>query len=222
MTVTAHTPSRSVRAGSLLRRAMHVEKRVYTSIGRALLRRPAVPTGGTGIAYHRPVLTVLIIFIVLSAIEIPVIDLIVHRWVPVRIGFLILGIWGLTWMVGLLCAMLMRPHSIGPDGIRVRNGLEIDVPFSWDDIASIAIVTRVDQPKTPRVVDGVYSERMQYETNIQVELERPVTVSLPGMPPHGGIHEVTTVRSGRMTRRHASPQRAPSSPGLSSRRCVRP
>nr|WP_157313815.1 hypothetical protein [Microbacterium sp. MAH-37] len=177
-----------------IRRAVLMEAGVYTSIGRALLRRPAVAAGGTGVAYHRPVLTVLIIFIVLSAVEIPVIDLIVHRWAPVRIGFLVLGIWGLTWMLGLLCAMLMRPHSIGPDGIRVRDGLEIDVPFSWDDIASIAIVTRVDQPKTPRVVDGVYSERMQYEANIEVELERPVTVILPGLPPHGGSHEVTTVR----------------------------
>jgi hypothetical protein len=123
-----------------------------------------------------------------------VIDLIVHRWTGVRIAFLVLGIWGLTWMIGLLCAMLMRPHTVGPAGIRVRNGLEIDAPISWDDIASVAIVRRVDEPKTPRVVDGVYSERMQDETNIEIELERPVEVRLPGIHPRGGAHEVTTVR----------------------------
>ena len=59
------------------------------------------PRGASGFAYHSPVLTILMIFIVLSAIEIPIIDLIVHPWPWVRIPLLILGIWGVTWMIGL-------------------------------------------------------------------------------------------------------------------------
>lgn len=97
----SETPSRGARVLSMLRRAFHAEVRVYSSIGRAIARRPAVPPGGTGVGYHRPVLTVLFIFIVLSAVEIPILDLIVHPWPAVRIPVLILGIWGLTWMVGL-------------------------------------------------------------------------------------------------------------------------
>ncbi|MBO3662210.1 hypothetical protein [Microbacterium stercoris] len=124
-----------------------MELRIYASIGRAIARRPAVPRDGAGFAYHAPILTVLIIFIVLSAVEIPILDLIVHRWPVVRISMLVLGIWGLTWMIGLLCAMLMRPHTVGPEGIRVREGLELDIPLSWDDIASVELARRVDEQK---------------------------------------------------------------------------
>ena len=191
-------PTRTARALNFLYRALIAELRVYSSIGRAIARRPAVPRGGTGIAYHQPVMTILIIFIVLSAVEIPILDLIVHPWPAVRIPILILGIWGLTWMIGLLCAMLMRPHAVGPDGIRIRSGLELDVAVSWNDIASVAIAKRVDEPKQPRITapdEGAeYAERMQDETNIEIELERPVTIRLPGLQPKGGHHEVIRIR----------------------------
>ena len=192
-TITA-APSLWRRFLSLMHRALMAELRIYASIGRAIARRPAVPRGGTGVGYHRPVLTILIVFIVLSAVELPIIDLIVHRWPAVRITFLIIGIWGLTWMIGLLCAMLLRPHTVGPDGIQVRNGLEIDVALPWAEIASVAIKRRIDEPKQPRIIGAEYAERMQDETNIEIELERPYGVRLPGLPPRGGEHLVTTVR----------------------------
>jgi len=194
MTSTAALPTRGARIIDAARRALHAELRVYSSIGRAITRRPAIPPGGTGLGYHRPVLTVLFIFIGLSAVEIPIFDLIVHRWPPVRITMLVIGIWGVTWMLGLLCAMLMRPHTVGPDGIRVRSGLEIDVAVSWNDIASIAVSRRVDEPKQPRVSGGEYSERMQNETNILIELERPTRIRLPGLAPKGGEHVVDSIR----------------------------
>jgi hypothetical protein len=175
-----------------------MEWMIYTSVARAIARRPAVPAGGSGFGYNKPVLTILIVFIVLSAIEIPIIDLIVHKWVPVRIFFLIVGIWGLTWMIGLLCAFFMRPHTVGPDGIQVREGLEIDVALSWDDIESVSRRRVLDEPKTPRVVeiDGVtaLAVRMQNETNVTIALERPTAIALPGNSPKGGTHHVSTVR----------------------------
>ncbi|MDR5701775.1 hypothetical protein [Agromyces aerolatus] len=179
-------------------RALLVELRIYASIGRLIARRPDLAPGAAGFSYHKPVLTILVIFIVLSAVEIPIIDLIVHQWPFVRIPLLVLGIWGLTWMVGLLAAYLMRPHTVGPEGIRVREGLEVDVPLTWDDIASVALDRRVDEPKSPRIAPTdascTLSLRMQDETNVEIELERPTPVRLPGLPPRGGVHDVTHVR----------------------------
>ena len=99
-------PSAVRRVGVGLLRALRVELRIYANIGRFLTRRPAIAPGAVGFGYHRPVLTILWIFIVLSAIEIPILDLIVHRWPAVRIAVLALGIWGLTWMLGLLFGYL--------------------------------------------------------------------------------------------------------------------
>jgi hypothetical protein len=186
------------RVWGFAKRALLLELRIYANIGRFIARRPAVPPAATGFSYHKPVLTVLLIFIGLSAVEIPIFDLIVHRWPAVRITFLILGIWGVTWMFGLLCAYLMRPHTVGPDGIRVRHGLEVDLGFSWDDIASVEHRRRVDEPKSPRfeVADAsrtlVY--RMQEATDIEIELERPIVVRLPGGGAKGGEQAITGVR----------------------------
>jgi len=197
---TERRPAASVwrRTGSFLLRALRVELSIYANIGRFIARRPAIPREAAGFGYHRPVLTVLVIFIVLSAVEIPIVDLIVHRWPAVRIGFLVLGIWGVTWMFGLLCAYLMRPHTVGPAGIRVRQGLEIDLPLTWNDIASVARVKRVDEPKSPRILETeagrTLAFRMQDETVIEIELERPTIVRLPGHRPKGGEQEITAVR----------------------------
>ncbi|MER7796718.1 hypothetical protein [Microbacterium sp. NPDC096154] len=197
-TDTAPQPSVLARTGSWILRALRVELGIYASIGRAVARRPALPPGASGHSYHRPVLTILIVFIVLSAVEIPVIDLIVHRWPLVRIPLLVLGIWGVTWMLGLLCAFLMRPHAVGPEGVRARNGLEIDVPLSWDDIASVEIARRVDEERSPRIADEdglrTLSLRIADETNILIALERPTPIRLPGLPPKGGEHAVGAVR----------------------------
>ncbi|WP_136707262.1 hypothetical protein [Agromyces sp. H66] len=190
----------------LVTRALMLELRIYASIGRFIARRPAIAPGAAGFGYHKPVLTVLIIFIGLSAVEIPIVDLIVHRWPAVRIAFLVLGIWGVTWMFGLLCAYLMRPHTVGPDGIRVRHGLEVDLPFSWDDIASVEHRRRVDEPKSPRFDETVRQDqegldasrtlvyRMQDATDIEIELERPIAVRLPGGGANGGEQTITGVR----------------------------
>lgn len=186
------------RAWNLVKRAVLLELRIYANIGRFIARRPAVAPGATGFSYHKPVLTVLLIFIGLSAVEIPIIDLIVHRWPAVRVTFLILGIWGVTWMFGLLCAYLMRPHTVGPDGIRVRQGLEVDLAFTWDDIASVEHKRRVDEPKSPRFEETDASRtlvsRMQDETDIEIELERPTVVRLPGGGAKGGEQTITGVR----------------------------
>jgi len=186
------------RAGSLAKRALLVELRIYANIGRFIARRPAIAPGAVGFSYHKPITTVLVIFIVLSAVEIPIIDLVVHRWPAVRIAMLVLGIWGVTWMFGLLCGYLMRPMTVGPDGIRVRQGLDLDLALTWDDIASVARVKRVDEPKSPRIEETDAARtlvlRMQDETNLVIELERPTVVRLPGHAPKGGDQEITALR----------------------------
>ncbi|WP_438855801.1 hypothetical protein [Agromyces sp. M3QZ16-3] len=193
-------PAASVarRVGGVAVRALKLELRIYASIGRLVARRPAIAPGAAGFGYHAPVVTILWIFIVLSAVEIPVLDLIVHRWPVVRIVVLVVGIWGLTWMFGLLAAYLMRPHTVGPEGIRVREGLETDVLLTWDDVASVARVKRIDEPKSPKIteVDGsrTLSLRMQHETAVAIELERPTLVRLPVAAPKGGEQLVDEVR----------------------------
>ena len=172
-------------AGYLVRRATMLEVHGYQSIYRFLFRRPKVPPGATGFSYHRSVLEILIVFVVVSAVELVVVDVVVQRWWPqMRIPLLVLGCWGLILMFGLLFGMLTRPHAIGPQGIRVRSGAEIEIPLSWNDIYSVTRRKDMVEGKQPRVTvddngDATLHMRMQNETNIEVKLERPMSFRLP-------------------------------------------
>jgi hypothetical protein len=93
----------------------------YQSIYRFVFRRPRVPAGAVGFTYSAPILSILIVLTVVSAVELVVVDVIVHRWAPgLRVPLLVLGGWGLVWLIGLLLGVLTRPHAVGPDGVRVR------------------------------------------------------------------------------------------------------
>lgn len=129
----------------------------------------------------------MIVFIVVSAVEVVVVDFIVHRWAHVRIPLLVISTWGLVWMFGLLFGMLIRPHAVGPDGIRVRYGAEVDLPIAWDDIYSLSKRKRTIQDKEPKVTVDEYGDatlhlRIGDETDIELKLERPLELRLPHGP----------------------------------------
>ena len=170
--------------GYLARRAVMMEIHGYQSIYRFVFRRPRVPPGAAGFSYSQQILPILIVIISVSVLEMVVVDLIVRRWTYVRVPLLVLSIWGLVYMLGLLFGMLVRPHAVGPDGIRARYGSEVDIPITWDDVASVARRKNVIQEKQPKVTvdaDGqaTLHLRIMNETNIEVELERARPLRLP-------------------------------------------
>ena len=169
------------RTASLARAAWRAEIGIWKSLYRWAFRRPRVPAGASGFSYHSPVLTLLVVFIVLSAVEIPIVDLIVHDWPWLRIPLLALGIWGVTWMIGLLLSYLTRPHAVGPEGIRVRLGADVDIDLPWDAVATVE-KSRDVLEKAPKVREEPHGRtlalRMQDETNVLVTLEAPVSARL--------------------------------------------
>jgi hypothetical protein len=187
MTTTTRTrPKRSwwQFTGYIARRATMMELRGYQSIYRFVFRRPKVPAGGVGFSYHVLVLPILIVFVVVSAVEMLVVDLIVRRWAYIRVPLLILSVWGIIYMLGLLFGMIVRPHAITADGIRVRYGSETDVPIAWEDVHSVNLRKHVNNDKLPKVTVDDNGEaslhmRIQNETNVEIRLNRPVSIRLP-------------------------------------------
>lgn len=186
------------RSPALIQRAAGLERIVYTSIGRAVLHRPAVAPGAKGFSFHRGSIAIFVIFIALSVLELWVFDLILQRWLPVRIVFDVLDAWAVVWMIGLLCAHIMRPHTVGPDGIRMRDGFDLNIHVAWKDVYSVAVAKYNYEPKTPRVVaiDGAVTLAVSRgsQTNVEIALERPTVITFPGIPPKSGQHTVTTIR----------------------------
>jgi hypothetical protein len=122
-----------------------------------------------------------------------VVDLIVRGWPYIRIPILILSIWGIIYMLGLLVGMLVRPHAITADGIRVRYGSEFDLPIAWEAIKSVTRRKRINNDKQPKVTRDDNGEaslhmRIQNETNLEIRLNRPISLRLPH-----GIETVSSV-----------------------------
>lgn len=164
----------------LARRAVTYELGMWRSLYRWVFRRPASrDPGAVAFGYSGMVTSLLIVFIVVSAIEIPVIHLVVP-WEGLRLALDALGVYGLLWMFGLLASLRVYPHIVADPGLRVRNGFSLDVTIAWDDIDTIRSRGR-DLPGPTVQVDHaeagtVLKIGMMRQTNIDVTLRRPVSV----------------------------------------------
>ncbi|GAB3337250.1 hypothetical protein RMN56_08275 [Micromonospora halotolerans] len=219
----------------LARRAVAYEWGMWRSLARWVLRRPhPVAPGGETFAYVGVVQPILGVFIALSALEIPVLDLILRHtvgWPTVRQAFIVLGVWGVLWMVGLLASLRIHPHVVDDTGLRIRNGISLDVLVPW------AAVDRVEaryrslpssrgvqyDPEDPAVLNlGVGSQ-----TAIDVVLREPLSVRLPKGPSEP-VREIRLYADDpkalvARARRHlpATGTTAPQSPGSSGSRLPR-
>jgi hypothetical protein len=122
------------------------------------------------------------LWIFASGAEVVVVHLIVP-WDGVRIALLVVGLWGLVWMVGLLASLNVYPHLLGRTMLRVRHGATHRIGLSWDAIASVTHI-REDldssmwtlQPRdTEHGVD--LQVGVSGEVNVHARLRHPTTVS---------------------------------------------
>ncbi len=110
----------------LLRKAVRWEIALWVSLYRLTFRRPMpMEPGARSFGYIRPIAPVLGVFIVVSAIDIVAVDLALNHFLPtwgwLRAVAIVLGVWGLLWMIGLTANFLTHRHSAGPSGLHVRH-----------------------------------------------------------------------------------------------------
>jgi hypothetical protein len=171
-----------VSAGELMRRAVEVERGTWRSLARWVRRRPDVSPGAEAFPYASAVAPVLWTFVGLSAVEIPLVDWLLP-WPSLRIALLVVGVYGLLWMVGLLAAMRVHPHTVDAEGLRVRNAAWVDVRIPWSDIAAARVRRRsVEGSRTVVVTDEgrrrAVSVAVAGSTQVDVELRTPLVLPL--------------------------------------------
>src|SRR5262245_59348361 len=118
-------------AWSLGRRAFAYEMGMWRSLYVWIFRRPLTrETGAAPFGYAGMVTPLLGVFIGVSAIEVPILHFLLP-WQTVRVVGIILGAYGLLWMVGLLAALRVHPHVVAASGLRIRDGISHDVTIPW-------------------------------------------------------------------------------------------
>ncbi|MBF9134525.1 hypothetical protein I0C86_37195 [Plantactinospora sp. S1510] len=179
MTTTGPAKTRT-RVLPLLRKAAAYEVTTWRSLYRWIRRRPVAPEGATAFSYAGVVTPLLIVFIVVSAIEIPILDLILP-WKTARIIAAAVGVYGLLWMIGLLASLRVHPHVLGDAGIRIRNAASIDVTLPWDAVETVRKRYRSLESSRAVQVDRtgatiVLNIGTASQTSVDIVLRRPMVV----------------------------------------------
>lgn len=180
---TAGSRSAGTTARTVATRALRFEAGIWRSLYRWIARRPRVRPGFVGFGYSKAVEPIIWVFIVLSAIEVAVVHLLLP-WPVARAIALVVGVWGLTWMIGLLAGVKVNVHELGDAGLRVRYGSSVDVFVPWSAVERVRH-QRYDLPSSRTVqlsagADGtVLSVGVSSQTNVRVVLREPVALALP-------------------------------------------
>jgi hypothetical protein len=167
----------------LLRKVVSYEVAIWRSLWRWTRRRPAVPEGADAFGYSAAVTPIMWVFIAVSAIEIPILHLLLPWQTAQRVS-LGLGIWGLLWMVGLLASMRVHPHVICDAGLGIRYSFSTDFTIPWNAIATIDARYHSIPPGGRVQVDTDGGGRtlilgVGNQTAVDLVLRQPTTVPVP-------------------------------------------
>lgn len=168
------------RGGGVGPRLLAYEKRWMASLGLWVARRrDGVGAGERALGYARaqaPMWYGLLFVCVVETVGATVLlaKLPVLHWI-----MLVLDGYTLAVVLGLQAAAVTRPHVVGPDGLRVRNGALLDVWIPLERIASVRYDLRFPKTETAgrqsRERDGVLETAVASQTCVTVELTGPVT-----------------------------------------------
>jgi hypothetical protein len=166
-----------------LDRVLQLERTVWISLGRWLRRRPAVPPEATPFSYVGVVAPTLWIWIGVSAVEIPVLHLVIP-WQAARIVLVLAGAWGLVWMVGYAASLHVYPHLVTPDEVHIRNRRSLDVGLPYPAVASAVPTVRATSSSRSVQLDTTAAGTdlvvpVSNQTNVRLALHAPVVVTTP-------------------------------------------
>ncbi len=172
------------RLPGLLRDAVLYELSLYRSLVRWLVRRPDVPRAAKPIGYSRLVAPMLWLWIFGSTVEVIVVEVVLRHldqpWAYAARGpMLVLGIWGVVWMLGMLASYRVRPHLLTDTELRVRSGARTWLVLPLDAVEA----TRPVEHDVPGVIRSLHVEGELAlvgaggRTNLDIMLTRPTTVS---------------------------------------------
>jgi hypothetical protein len=153
--------------------ALVFELNIYKSLLRWLLRRPSIPAGFEPVGYAQLATPMLALWIFGSALELPLVHVLVP-WHAVRIALLVVGVWGLLWMLGVLAGLRSYPHLLGADTLRIRSGAMHDIAVPWEAVARVTTQDR----SLPSSVWVLQQEQTEQGTHLDVAVSGRVNVHL--------------------------------------------
>lgn len=169
------------RALAWTKHALVFELNIYKNLLLWLLRRRSTPAGFESAGYARLATPMMALWIFGSALELPLVHILVP-WDVVRISLLVVGVWGLLWMLGVLAGLRTYPHLLGSDGLVIRNGAMHEIAVRWETIVKVTTQDR-SLPSSmwvlqPEEVDGGrhLNVTVSGRVNVHLAFQEPIAV----------------------------------------------
>ena len=159
---------RYVRLGWVL--ARH-ELRLMTSLGLWPARRTHGTGGGAAFGYVGGQAAVMFGLAFVCVVETVAMSVLLAGWPTVHAVVLFLDVYTVVFVIALHAASVVRPHVLGPDVLRVRRAVHVDLRIPLERVGSIRRELRMTHEKAEGELDLV----MGSQTTVTVELTEPVT-----------------------------------------------
>ena len=161
---------------------MKMEVDGWRSLYLLALKRTAAPAGAKVFSYYLETRTILFVFLGLSAIEIPIFDLVLSRWPAIRWPFLVLGIWGFLFMLGIYAGLRVHPHFVTNKELVIYAGPNFRLAIPKEQIYSAFFDERNFETSKGFQVDEAEGDLRinlvtMNQTNVSLEFKRPLLVT---------------------------------------------
>ncbi|MGI6875904.1 MULTISPECIES: hypothetical protein [Amycolatopsis] len=162
-----------------VRHYLRNERRLFASIGLGLRRRKALAPGAVAVGYSRAQRPLLVVFVVLTVVE-GLLFALVGFGLVVHLVLAAVELYSLLMVVGLLCSIVVYPHSVSADEVRVRYGAFLDVRVPVSAIAGVRARSEDHSGRRGFDLDGeTFTVALSWQTNVVLELSRPVAFTRP-------------------------------------------
>ncbi|MCX4566604.1 hypothetical protein OOK48_09580 [Streptomyces viridodiastaticus] len=146
------------------------EARLLASLALWLARRTHGTRGGTAFGYARGEATTMFGLAFVCVVETVAMSALLGDWPTLHAVVLFLDVYTVVLVVALYAASAVRPHVVGPDGLRVRRAVRVDLRIPRELITSVRRELRM----THEPADGELNLAVGSRTTVTVELAEPV------------------------------------------------
>lgn len=115
-------------------------------------------------------------------------DLILRPWPWIRYPFLVLGIWGVIYMIGFVAAYQKLPHTLTEDNLTLRAGPLAEYRIPRDKILAVKLDQQsYESNKSRQLLGERFALLMAGSTNVTVELSEALLIEH-----RGEAHRITS------------------------------
>jgi hypothetical protein len=155
-----------------LRHLLRHELRLLHSLALWLTRRTHQTQGKQAFGYARGQSLVMFGFAFVCVVETLTMSVLLRNYPAVHRIVLVLDVYTVLFVVGLHAASVVRPHTLGPDSLRIRRAVHVDLRIPLHQITAVRRELRIT-PDGQRP-EGELDLPIGSQTTVTLELAEPV------------------------------------------------